>query len=188
RFTGSYDLDLTRKHKWLGRHGLAVLYQQDTIKYFQRKLRVFNDHPMHLGVGSNAAALSVGQNNVSPRYYLDFPGQPSSGPNSIEYAPDFDLPDPDFWPMLVGGWANAGRPVNGRRELTGKMAVLQSHWFNNRLVTTFGFRNDKEEQYRGPIPAEGDRDPVTGEFMPTAIPPDPFFVGSGDTHTLGAVF
>lgn len=55
-------------------------------------------------------------------------------------------------------------------------------------MTTLGFRNDKEEQYRGPIPDASDRDPVTGEFMSTAVPNDPFYVGSGNTHTLGAVF
>lgn len=188
RFTGSYDLDLRKRKEWLGRHGLAVLFQEDTIKYFQRKLRVFNDHPMHLGIGSTHAAIAVGQNNVTPRYYLDFPGQPSSGPNSIAYSPPFERPDPELWPMLIGGWSGDGRPVNGRRELTGKMAVLQSHWLKNRLVTTFGFRNDKEAQFRGPVPAVSDRDPVTGEFMPTAVPGDPFYVGSGNTRTMGAVF
>lgn len=188
RFTTSYELDLTRKSKWFGRHGLAALVQKDNIDYFQRKLRLFNAHPMHLGVGSNAAAIAVGQNNISPRYYLDFPGQPSSGPNSIQYAPPFQRQPDDYWPMLVGGWSGDGRPVNGRRELTGKMAVLQSHWLSGRLVTTFGFRNDKEEQFRGPVPSERDRDPVTGEFMPTAIPGSPFYVGSGNTRTMGAVF
>jgi len=188
RFTASYELDLTEQNEHLGSHALAFLYQKDEVEQFQRKLRAFNDIEYHMGVGTALSDIGDGQNNLLNRYYLDFPGQPNTGGDaSIPYPPRYELQDPSFWPQVIGGWSGDGRPVLGRREIEGKMAVLQSRFLNNKLITTIGLRNDKETQF-GERNVGQNRDPITGEWLAEPIPSDPYFEDDGDTLTTGAVY
>ncbi|MBK1879715.1 TonB-dependent receptor plug domain-containing protein [Pelagicoccus mobilis] len=187
RFTASYEMDFTEQNKHLGRHALAVLYQKDEIEQFQRKLRAFNAFDYKLSNGNNLSDIGDGQNNLLNRYYIDFPGMPlTGGENSIRYPGRYELQDPDFWPQVIGGFSGDGRPILNRREIEGKMAVLQSRFMDNRLITTFGVRNDEETQF-------GTRDPATirderGEYQPDPIPDDPYYSDDGTTRTKGVVF
>ncbi|MCB1121496.1 MAG: hypothetical protein KJT03_08105, partial [Verrucomicrobiae bacterium] len=188
RATASYELDLRDKASWLGRHSFAALFQKDEVEQFQRKLRAFNGLDFHLGAGIEFADIADGQNNLRNMYYLDFPGQvPTGGENSIQYPGDYVLADPEFWPQLVGGWAGDGRPILGRREIEGKMIVLQSRFMEDRLITTLGLRNDKETQY-GERNVGQRRDPDTGEWLTEPIPDDPYYEDDGNTYTAGVVF
>lgn len=188
RATASYDLDLREQVSWLGRHSIAALFQKDEVEQFQRKLRAYNDIDFHLGAGTALSDIGDGQNNLRNQYYLDFPGQPpTGGANSIQYPGDYVLADPEFWPQVVGGWGGDGRPILGRREIEGKMLVLQSRFWDDRVITTLGFRNDKETQY-GERNVGQNRDPETGEWLAEPIPSDPYYEDDGNTYTAGVVF
>ncbi|MDQ8179200.1 TonB-dependent receptor plug domain-containing protein [Pelagicoccus sp. SDUM812005] len=187
RFTASYSLDLRERNQLFGRHDIAFLYQEDEIYQFQRKLRAHYDLDFKYGRGGdNPVSIQETRNNVSNRYYLDLPGDPASGPNSINYPPKYHVADT----FEVGGFRSDGIPSANIRELTGQMAVLQSRFLNDKLVTTFGFRNDRETLYRSQdLPyAEVNRDPDTLEILLEPIASTPLVTQDGDTETIGVVY
>lgn len=72
-----------------------------------------------------------------------------------------------------------------RDELQTVAAVLQSHWWDGALVTTYGWRHDKVEQYSAP--AFPQRIDFTRIFSPDALRDTPDNAAGRDTFTYSGV-
>jgi outer membrane receptor protein involved in Fe transport len=145
RLTASYDLDLTRAWKWLGRHRLAALAERNIYKETsdgQRLTRTgtpagsFNPYTVF-----GATGYRNGNAQLQVRGYLD----PARGIYSLpdfgylRHADTFTTPDGfTFTNLRVQGFAQR----NTRTDEDTLMGIVQSYWLNERLVTTFGYRDD----------------------------------------------
>ncbi len=135
----SLAYDLAPKWKWLGTHRLATMFSRskDVDRYNSRQWGF-------LGAPFNAAADNQ-SNRISQRIYLD-----EKNPASFQ-APDWrTLPKT----AKVGtttydaGWINGAAGTTNSyatQESDARLAVVQSHFFNRRLVTTFGYRVDSAD-------------------------------------------
>jgi iron complex outermembrane recepter protein len=133
----AYQLEPT--WKWLGTHRLASMFSRskDVDSYNSRQWGF-------LGAPFNAAADNQ-SNRISQRIYLD-----EKNPASFQ-APDWrKLPKT----AKVGtttydaGWINGAAGTNNSyatQESDARLAVVQSHFFNRRLVATFGYRVDSAD-------------------------------------------
>jgi iron complex outermembrane recepter protein len=181
RATASYELNLTDRNEWLGRHSVALLYQHDEKEELYMKTRHFNASASAIGRFAQG-----GENNVLNRYYIDPPTSGSNGANGLPYPDRFSTADYPSWKSIhYGLGGGGGEPAHSVREIEGKMVVLQNRLLKNRLITTFGFREDSETIYQSfnpnGTPAEN------RPFLP--VPSTPSFPKtSGNTKTIGAVF
>ncbi len=135
----SLAYDLEPKWKWLGTHRVAsMLSRSKDVDLYNSQVWGF------LGAPFNAAADNQ-SNRISQRIYLD-----EKNPASFQ-APDWrTLPKT----ARVGtttydtGWINGAAGTNNSyatQESDARLAVIQSHFFNRRLVTTFGYRVDSAD-------------------------------------------
>jgi hypothetical protein len=152
RVTGSYRLDFQRKpgwQRWLGTHNLAGLVDLNrTLDAGQnQRSLIFSDSPdVNIRNPANRSDRSVVH-----RVYLDAPGTGGTSfydvysavtqLNAQPYGPAKNatvaLRPPD---LTQGVWAVG----NIRREETrGKMFALQSLFWEERIVLTYGKRNDR---------------------------------------------
>ncbi len=132
----SLAYDLEPKWKLLGTHRLAAMVSTSKdVDSYNSQVWGF------LGAPFNAAADNA-SNRISQRVYLD------EGNREKYQAADWRrLPTT----ARVGtttyntGWINGAAGTNNSyatQESEAKLAVVQSHFFNRRLVTTFGYRVD----------------------------------------------
>jgi outer membrane receptor protein involved in Fe transport len=73
----------------------------------------------------------------------------------------------------------------GRDELDTLAAVLQSHWWDGTLITTYGWRRDRVKQFTSP--AFPTRTDFTRIFSQGALNPTPAAEGEQDTLTYSGV-
>ena len=137
RLALAYDLE--PKWKWSGTHRLAALISRskDADRYNNRQWGF-------LGAPFNAAADNQ-SNRIAQRIYLD-----EKNPASFQ-APDWrTLPKT----AMVGttkydaGWIDGAAGTTNSyatQDSDARLAVVQSHFFNRRLVTTFGYRVDSAD-------------------------------------------
>lgn len=169
RVTATYTLDFTKNKgwtRWFGVHRLLGLW---TSQMSQRFEQVRNGASAATVVSDNDFTVSINNNIANPlpnalvdmrqanrqlqvRHYL---GSPTAG---VGGAPHVDMKvNPWIWGNL--GVDASGRPVlvagenlpgggsayaisNGRKETVGKMFSLQSAFFHNRIITSYGYRSD----------------------------------------------
>jgi len=169
RVTATYTLDFTKNKgwtRWFGVHRLLGLW---TSQMSQRFEQVRNGASAATVVSDNDFTVSINNSIASPlpsalvdmtqanrqlqvRSYLGSPTARVGG------APYVDMKvDPWNWGSM--GVDASGRPVvvagenlpgagsayaisNGRKETVGKMFSLQSAFFNNRIITSYGHRSD----------------------------------------------
>ena len=136
RATLSWDLDFTEKSKWLGRHQIMGLYTKDQIDRMWSWLRTKTVHPDDVGSYIYNAGSGRGQGQTYYRWYLD---------------ENFEMVNP-FEPYYGGAqpdgsfvWARGNAPASGftwsqLKKEEGATAAIQSFFFDNRLVTTLGYR------------------------------------------------
>ena len=191
RATFSYDFDLTRKNKWLGRHQFAALGQlSNTERWTDNKYLVNLASPNQNGFGIPTA----GNNRIGFRQYLVNGSIPFSlgpreavqmldqinrqttaiGATAVERAP------------LKAALRNADAAQTYLEKATALSLALQSRWLDNRLVTTFGVRRDAVDAF---VPASYPLDSA-GYYMDAkqvAPPSLPTFRDAGKTRTAGAV-
>jgi outer membrane receptor protein involved in Fe transport len=193
----AYQLDLTRsRNKWvaaLGQHRVSA-YAEDrkitsgTFRYWEI---VLSDHSW-LNTANRANSAAAARSYT--RYYLG----DDSGQN-IDYAPPalYDLAGTyDFnwlngstgqWITEQAQFGEAARSAAGRnqRHIRTKGVVTQNYFWGDRIVTTFGWRNDNQRSRDsfGPVV-----DPTTGlvDFAPMDEWRD-WTEGEGDTKTKGVV-
>ena len=135
----SLAYDLQPRWKWLGTHRIASMYSRsrDVDRFNLRQWGL-------LGAPFNAAADNA-SNRISQRIYLD-----EKNPAAFHAADWRTLPRT----ATVGattyetGWISGSAGTNNSyatQKSTAQLAVVQSHFFNRRLVTTFGYRVDSAD-------------------------------------------
>ena len=80
----------------------------------------------------------------------------------------------------------SGNHSRNRTELRSLSFTQQGFFWNDRLVTTVGYRKDRQRQRTGSGTVI---DPVTGlvDYTPNRLFPNPWFDSKGETKTYGAV-
>ncbi|MES2697411.1 MAG: TonB-dependent receptor plug domain-containing protein [Verrucomicrobiota bacterium] len=153
----SYELDLTKNSnltKWLGRHRAAAMYQRSE-QMGQQQETVQRVLPP--GTTQQAALDGFGGapfNTFAFRAYLSDPTNSSTGSTyhiTLPFDPvrttTYTLPDGGTY---VAGYKNpyggsgSANMVNNLSE--GKVLAVQNFFLKNRLVTSFGWREDRIRQ------------------------------------------
>ena len=180
RATVSYELDLGRI---FGRHQFAGLAERRKEHYRRTEANeTIINQPAVPGTPENGA------NFLHRRFYVNLAG------------PVSEIAIPDYRDYPASGLVNlsTGQPIqtafvpnqnntDDRYELSTLMIAAQSRFWNDRLVTTLGYREDSLDAYlgtrvRGPVFGGF----TTGHFVP--VPATTPSVLKGATRSQGAVF
>ena len=131
-----YELDLTRRHAWLGKHTLSGLWQLERTLNGTWVEREFNLTP------NNSQPIDSVTNNLIRRTYLDF-----STPGGQRGALD-PWADPIRAPGVTSGFAYVG-PAGWRKiDNQSRMVAGQSRFWNDRFAVTAGYRQDQVDDAR----------------------------------------
>jgi hypothetical protein len=169
RVTATYTLDFTNNQgwsRWLGVHRLLGLWTSQMSQRFEQvrngasAATVISDNDFTVSIANNAANplpnalidMTQANRQLQVRHYL---GSPTAG---VGGAPHVDMQvDPWNWgnlgvdargrPVLVAGenlpgGGSAYAITNGRKETVGRMLSLQSAFFKNRVIASYGRRTD----------------------------------------------
>lgn len=177
RVTISRKFDFTDRSQWLGRHTFAALWQLDDGIAVTAPLGLYNATP------NNNDAPDHFSNLIRYRTYLDL------GPGGIKWALD---PAKNIVPGDTGVTPQYFHNQEWDYRLTkleGRMAVLQSSFLKDRIITTAGIRRDRQTLDRateGEVLVEGStrlRLAPNSIFTPETSPWRDVFEGT--TFTLG---
>lgn len=142
---------------WLGVHQVAALYQKDWIWGQNTQLR-----PAIVENPYNTTSPTNGNNSLRFRTYLDLNGPPANigegdwrpyivgPPNNIRAWENFSttqVVDSTTGRRMGVKWISNAVPGDNRFALDSVMGILQSHFFNDRLVTVVGYRADSEDAW-----------------------------------------
>ena len=193
----SYELDFARywprAGKWLGRHRVAAFAENSVSDTWGSQNPSTNLTP----IPGASAAIGDLTNRVIFRYYLDpAKGATTAGFNAAERYPVIFSNDP-LPARSASGVTPAQVAVFGGTSAQSRLGTrafaLQSSFLRERLVVTFGLREDTQVTYRGTLT---DFDPWRDS---RGIYPNPRLFGAkryfplsrlqvaGKTHTRGAV-
>jgi outer membrane receptor protein involved in Fe transport len=131
RATAAYDLDLGK----LGRHRIAGMVTRSwKDNYSIEESEVLLGSPY----ATNAEA---DENRLFRRYYI------TEGDSSLIRVPSWELDvvnvtDPVTGKTLTSGWAANQDITNSEQIQDTFMAAVQSYYWNDRIVTTLGYRHD----------------------------------------------
>lgn len=172
-----YEINLTHRHPWLGRHALAASWQHDSILLGNGTLGEYNLSP------NNTQPIDSTTNTLLRRTYLDFSKQ--DAPHSAINPWSNPIPEaPGMKPGLR--WRNSFPWT--RSTNTSWMGALQSRFPGDKIVVTAGFRHDQnvvEDAVGG-----GERQPNSTNLWitrPFSFDGAPKTRISGNTLTLGTV-
>ncbi|MSU51254.1 MAG: hypothetical protein EXS37_19570 [Opitutus sp.] len=176
RLSASYSLN--PKPKWLGRHRLAGMVSHSE-QFDQRSLAVL----ALAGRPFNSVPANT-NNAIKVRNYAtegDFGTYRVGDWRSLPRTIDFEGKSYDTAFVHVAERSNNS---GGTQRTDSALAVVQSHFWNDRLVTTFGYRAD-----RAKIVQLGYRDdPILGDVVDRNPANGKTTQRRGDTHTAGVVF
>ncbi len=184
--------NLPRWLGWIGPQKLGLHGETSRIDFRSARLRdmIQDDHAW-----SNKANRSAVGVWVYDKFYVgDNQGQ------NIDHAPSTVPIDGKhalrWFDALNNQWVNesvdlgerffnANQLTNSRTEVRTLNATTQNYFFNDRLVTTFGWRNDRQRVRESPAPTI---DPATGWFtFDNTKTKLPWITNEGATATQGAV-
>jgi hypothetical protein len=183
-------IDLEKKHKWLGRHRVMGLATREEAIFSGQQS--YNMRPVTVSAAAFAAGLRVGQpgnlnvGDIPARVYVDDPRDPNSKGIYWINLP-FDQNQPYTLPdgTVIAGWdhptGSTGGPSTKNRTDSQVLAV-QDYWLGGRIVTTLGWRKDRDRT--------ASFNPVFGVFRPRveeATFPDYDTDNRGGTRNLGVV-
>jgi hypothetical protein len=227
----TYNLDLTRKHnwlRWLGHHRLLAGWQEQDVKKAVERWR------MNFVDGDQVAKLHYTRNLSLPgqamwsntatmrKHYMANPGDPQATvTHSLGFYGnqgwDTPITSPiEFWNYQTGNYethqlvettvfSDAGS-FKTQREVKGTQFALQSYLWDDRLVTTLGWRHD---DYRARVTTTGAITDEEGNVVTPAITNEQRYLNgftgqenrdfimnrwsrwdklSGSTKTIGAAF
>lgn len=207
RATLSYQLDLTKKHRWLGQHGLGALFQTSQSDSDQDILRVFNLATVgRTGAGWTGDALGAPHIVRTRAYFLD--GRiPYPLPDQHQLVKQIGTLNAQG--SLLGSSANESAPIllglrqhlnSTKSRFTDDALSLgwQARWLDQRLVTVLGWRRDSTESFgvptvRGvadPSISGSATDPLKRYYTPSRDIPlndTPSVSTAGITRTYGVV-
>ena len=159
RLSAAYTLDLKR----FGHHQIAALAERDWTRQVTLQERLYNlQTPYSLASPDNA------NNLIRFRTYVDLDG-PASGINAGNWM---------AWPLnslvqspgnraIGADWVNyVGGSADNRFRLDSAMGVMQSRFFNGRLITVAGYRKDWQKAWYSPT---NRRAPASGGFTTGAF-------------------
>jgi iron complex outermembrane recepter protein len=206
RATLSYELDLTEKSYWLGKHSFSALWSDKTFDNDEDLLRNFNVAAVGGGNGWNANATNGGYGLTSRSYFID--GNVPILGDSVQILKNKDLLE--SYGNLMGVTAVEQQPIDisrrmflparkNRAETESLSFGWQGKWFENKLITVVGYREDDVESYI----ATGTRDVIDpglpsgatnanhrfydpGSELP--FDDEPLLSASGITRTYSAVY
>ncbi len=147
RVMASYELDLRNVSKWLGHHRFAALYQRvDQVSAGQE----FAARVVPAGTSFDDALNNYGSgtyNTLMYRAYLSDPTDSSTGSTFYFDAPGdpgapLVLPDGSTAYTLDNPYGATGSANLTHTLLEGKLFAMNNYLFDDRLVTSFGWRND----------------------------------------------
>ncbi|MSU49406.1 MAG: hypothetical protein EXS37_10025, partial [Opitutus sp.] len=184
--------NLPRWLGWIGHQKLGLHGEASRIDFASFRLRdiIQSDHPW--SVKTNRSAVGVW---VYDRYYVgDNQGQnidrapatrPVDGPHTLRWLNALTNQWVSETVELGENFFNAGVFSNNRTEVRTLNATVQNYFFKDRLVTTFGWRNDRQRVRESLPPAI---DPATGWFQNEPLKTKlPWILNEGKTLTQGAV-
>ena len=190
----SYDYDT--RSRWLGRHRMAVAVSRRTAMDI-----IENHHLAFLGAPFNSDPVNV-DNKIWNRYYFqegklgDYAYRQSLlpyGRNSTTTITVNDLANPSFYRDGISnsgvqreiGWVRGTGRDNQRtdQQSDAYLAVTQSNFWQDRLVVTLGYREDRAESFDYaffPVDKFG--------YTVNQGAPNPAQKFTGKSKTAGAVF
>ncbi len=176
RLSASYSLDT--KSKWFGSHRIAAMVSQS--QQFDER---HNSWLALAGRPFNATPNNV-NNRLTVRNYLTEGnyttyrvGDWRSLPTSLTFAGrDYGL----VFAREVAGANNSG----GEQESKSMLGVVQSYFWNGKLVTTFGYREDRVDV----IELGYYVDPIVGDAVDRDRSKATITSATGHTGAAGAVF
>lgn len=208
RATLSYELDLTKRHRWLGRHNFSGLWQYTRNDAEQEVTGLRNLASVSLPTtGGWSGDILNGTNAINFRAYFVNGNMPIL-PDLIQAKNN--IPLLNSYRNLVGYSANEQAPIN-LRSATSLNAIKskflddaislgwQARWFNNRLVSVAGYRQDDTKSFGVPtvrnvvhpeIPGSA-TDLLKQSFASAkdiSYNPNPSIVSKGATRTYGGVY
>lgn len=134
RATVGYELDLSRRRAWLGRHSLAAAWQKERSYFGNGVIAEYNLAP------GNTQPIDSATNIIFRRTYLEF-----NRPGGVRGGLDpWANPIPESPGMKAGFVFNNLYPWVAQRNTSGMLA-LQSRWAGDRVVLTGGYRRDRAE-------------------------------------------
>lgn len=172
RATVSYELDakraLPRFGRWLGRHRLAGLIEQQRTGFSgvnNGTLR--NLTPAKTSVpglaATWAAAPGAASNVMQYRFYFDPAAGVSAMSSLWDKYPRFATSDnlaalqaalPAEANGVTPGFANSGLPVLRFTRVDTRIFATHNYWLNERVITLFGWRTDERTQYSRNLPLD----------------------------------
>lgn len=193
RASASYELDLTSHHKWLGTHQIAAMFERsERDEWWDNGRLTLTETPDGPSTGNlrrgalafwlrdyiNPAAGDYAMDDYRDIYYSD-------GISQNGYKAEF---------IRRESWA----ALHTLTEQDTLLGVLQSRWFDERLITTLGWREDQRVFYQAPYKTNDNNlpEPVavvdnapagTTDSKYAAFVDDPENVG-GISRNYGAVF
>ena len=155
RATLSYEADLSRIHRWLGRQNFGLLGQSTRTTNKQDSFRVIN----LATIGRSPYPADPVGSAITP--YAYFPNGRYTYPLPSNFEIAKQLPVLNQGLSLVGATAADRAPVNlafrpgapaARNKVTDDAMSFgwQGRWFKDRLVTVFGLRTDDAKNYIAP--------------------------------------
>jgi outer membrane receptor protein involved in Fe transport len=143
RMTTSYDLDLG---KVFGRHQLAGLLEYRTEETYRIATAEIIADPGNPALRANPNNRA---NNIKRRTYIDL-----TGPLSGIAIPDWTAVSIDGVPNLSGGpavstvqYPSQNGVYDYKSDFESAMIASQSRFWEDRIVTTFGYREDRADFY-----------------------------------------
>ncbi len=152
--TLNHDFREGSKLRWLGKHDVVFMYEQQNQTHFWDQRRLLNTTPLP---GYPAALQeSTQQNWVRFITYVDPQARTFSGPTNSQ---NFEA-EANKLPGVHAKWLPVSGSGQAFNETTDSLlAVWQGRFWDNRIVATGGFREDKFTRYSG-LPPQDPNQPV----------------------------
>lgn len=193
RFMASYELDLTQRSQWLGRHRFAGLVQiSDSIDNQQDyAARAVPAGTPESTIIDNYAGAQF--NTTNWRAYLSNPKDASTG--SLYYLSlpldpfkPFKLPDGSTVYTYENPYGATTQSNFNHSRLEGRVVAMQNYFLGGRLVTSVGWRADNSRSAVLVMPRKTSApNAAVTKFSEIAVPDNWSVYTSGHTQTAGAV-
>ena len=176
RLSASYSLDT--KSKWFGRHRFAAMVSR-TEQFDSRAISwlSFAGHPYN-ATPSNANNRLTVRNYITEGSWATYRvGDWRSLPTTVAF-------DGRTYGLLWANEANLANNSGGEQKSNTALGVVQSYFFNGKLVTTVGYRRDNVDV----VELGYYTDPLIGDVVDRDRSKSKTTTATGQTGTAGAVY